>query len=91
MTQPLSRVPVALQLMWSAGQNVYVLDHVVAEESEKGRAFLEKAKSMLSADAFKRVNRFTFVQPELRPVAAEAGAAEGQKANPATLSFQPAD
>jgi branched-chain amino acid transport system substrate-binding protein len=55
-----SRVPVALQLMGSAGQNVYVLDYVVAEESEKGKAFLEKAKSLLSADDFKRVNRFTF-------------------------------
>jgi branched-chain amino acid transport system substrate-binding protein len=55
-----SRVPVALQLMGSAGENVYVLDYVVAEESEKGKAFLNKAKALLSADDMKKVNRFTF-------------------------------
>lgn len=55
-----SRVPVALQLMGSAGENVYVLDYVVAEESDKGKAFLEKARSLLSAEDLKRVNRFTF-------------------------------
>ena len=46
--------------MGSAGDNVYVLDYVVAEESEKGKAFLDKAKSLLSAEDMKRVNRFTF-------------------------------
>lgn len=55
-----SRVPVALKLMGTAGDNVYVLDYVVAEESDKGKAFLEKAKSLLSADELSRVNRFTF-------------------------------
>jgi branched-chain amino acid transport system substrate-binding protein len=55
-----SRVPVALKLMGSAGENVYVLDYVVAEESDKGKAFLEKAKSLLAADDLARVNRFTF-------------------------------
>ncbi len=55
-----SRVPVMLQLMGSAGANVYLLDYVVAEDSDKGRAFLEKAKTLLSADDLKRVNRFTY-------------------------------
>jgi len=55
-----SRVPVALKLMGSAGDNVYVLDYVVAEDSDKGRAFLAKAKSLLSADDLSKVNRFTF-------------------------------
>lgn len=55
-----SRVPVALKLMGSAGENVYVLDYVVAEESDKGRAFLDKAKGLLGDEDFKRVNRFTF-------------------------------
>ena len=55
-----SRVPVALKLMGSAGENVHVLDYVVAEESDKGRAFLDKAKGLLSDEDFKRVNRFTF-------------------------------
>ncbi len=55
-----SRVPVALKLMGTAGENVYVLDYVVAEESDKGKAFLDKAKSLLSADDFARMNRFTF-------------------------------
>ena len=55
-----SRVPVALKLMGSAGENVYVLDYVVAEDSDKGRAFIEKAKSMLSAEDVAKINRFTF-------------------------------
>ena len=54
-----SRVPVALKLMGSAGDNVYVLDYVVAEESDKGKAFVGKAKSLLSADDFSKMNRFT--------------------------------
>ncbi len=54
-----SRVPVALKLMGSAGENVYVLDYVVAEESDKGRAFIEKAKGLLGADDVGRMNRFT--------------------------------
>ena len=55
-----SRVPVSLQLMGTAGDNVYTLDYVVAEDSDKGRAFVDKAKSLLGPDDFKRVNRFTF-------------------------------
>ncbi|XAH21539.1 ABC transporter substrate-binding protein [Xylophilus sp. GW821-FHT01B05] len=55
-----SRVPVALKLMGTAGDNVYVLDYVVAEESDKGKAFLAKAKALLSPDDFAKVNRFTF-------------------------------
>ena len=55
-----SRVPVALKLMGTAGNNVYVLDYVVAEESDKGKAFLAKAKALLSADDFAKINRFTF-------------------------------
>lgn len=55
-----SRVPVALKLMGTAGENVYVLDYVVAEESDKGKAFMEKARTLLSPADFARVNRFTF-------------------------------
>ncbi len=54
-----ARVPVTLKLMGSAGETVYVLDYVVAEESDKGRAFLDKAKGLLSPEDFARVNRFT--------------------------------
>ena len=55
-----SRVPVALKLMGPAGENVYVLDYVVAEESDKGKAFLDRAKTLLSPEDFGKVNRFTF-------------------------------
>lgn len=55
-----SRVPVALKLMGPAGENVYVADYVVAEDSPKGKAFVEKAKSLLSPEDFAKINRFTF-------------------------------
>jgi branched-chain amino acid transport system substrate-binding protein len=55
-----SRVPVALRLMGSAGDNVHVMDYVVSEESPQGKAFLDKAKALVSEEDFKRVNRFTF-------------------------------
>lgn len=55
-----SRVPVALKLMGPAGENVHVADYVVAEDSPRGKAFLDKAKALLSAEDFGKVNRFTF-------------------------------
>jgi len=55
-----ARAPVTLQLMGRAAERVYALDYVVAEDSDKGKAFMEKARALLSAEDFKRVNRFTF-------------------------------
>ena len=55
-----SRVPVVLKLMGPAAENVYTLDYVVAEDSDKGKAFLDKARALISADEFAKVNRFTF-------------------------------
>ena len=55
-----ARVPVTVKLMGPAAENVYTLDYVVAEDSDKGKAFLDKAKSLLKPEDFQRVNRFTF-------------------------------
>lgn len=55
-----TRVPAMLKLLGPLGENVYTADYVAAEESEQGKAFLQKAKSLLPEDEFKRVNRFTF-------------------------------
>lgn len=54
-----ARVAATLKLMGTAGENVYTADYVEAEESARGKAFLQKAKSLVSEDEFKRVNRFT--------------------------------
>lgn len=53
------RLAATLKLMGTAGENVYTADYVEAEESPRGKAFLDKAKSLLSEDDYKRVNRFT--------------------------------
>lgn len=54
-----ARVAATLKLMGTAGENVYTADYVEAEESARGKAFLQKAKALISEDEFKRVNRFT--------------------------------
>ena len=54
-----ARVAATLKLMGTAGSNVYTADFVEAEESARGKAFLQKAKGLISEDEFKRVNRFT--------------------------------
>ncbi len=48
-----------LQMMGAAVDNVYLIDFVVPDESAEGRAFVEKARRLLSEDDFKRVNRYT--------------------------------
>jgi ABC-type branched-subunit amino acid transport system substrate-binding protein len=53
------RLSATLKLMGTAGSNVYTADYVEAEESAKGKAFLQKVKSLVSDDDFKRINRFT--------------------------------
>ena len=54
-----ARVAATLKLMGTAGENIYTADYVEAEESARGKAFLQKAKALISEDEFKRVNRFT--------------------------------
>lgn len=54
-----ARVAATLKLMGTAGASVYTADFVEAEESARGKAFLQKAKALISEDEFKRVNRFT--------------------------------
>lgn len=53
------RLAATLKLMGTAGANVYTADFVEAETSTRGKAFLQKTKSLISEDDFKRVNRFT--------------------------------
>lgn len=56
-----SRVPAMLQLMGPAAERVYSADYIAAEDSEKGKAFIEKAKKLASEEDVKRINRYTFV------------------------------
>jgi ABC-type branched-subunit amino acid transport system substrate-binding protein len=54
------RVPVLLQLMGSAGKNIYAGDYVATEDTEEGQAFLAKLRNYLTEDEMTKVNRFTF-------------------------------
>lgn len=54
------RVPVLLELMGSAGKNIYAGDYVVTEDTEEGKAFLAKLRQYLTAEELAKVNRFTF-------------------------------
>jgi ABC-type branched-subunit amino acid transport system substrate-binding protein len=54
------RVPAVLQLMGSAGSNIYATDYVVPEDSKAGRAFLEKIGKYLTEEEMGRTNRYTF-------------------------------
>ena len=55
-----ARVPATLKLMGPPSENVYTMDYVVGEDSEKGKAFLAKAKELLPEADLPKVNRFTF-------------------------------
>lgn len=55
-----ARVPVMLKLIGPVADNTYTVDYVVGEESPQGKAFLERAKGLVSEDDVKRINRFTF-------------------------------
>lgn len=55
-----SRVPAMLQLMGPAAEKVYSADYFAAEDSEKGKAFVEKARKLVSEEDVKRINRYTF-------------------------------
>lgn len=48
------------QMMGPAFDNVYLIDYVVADETDRGRALMARAAKFLSEDDFKRVNRFTY-------------------------------
>lgn len=54
-----AQVPAIVKLMGSAGANVYTMDYVVSLDSEKGKAFLERAKKFLPAADVDRIHRFT--------------------------------
>lgn len=54
------RVPILLELMGSAGKNIYSADYVATENSEEGQAFLSKLRQYLTEDELAKVNRFTF-------------------------------
>jgi ABC-type branched-subunit amino acid transport system substrate-binding protein len=56
-----SRVPAMLQLMGSAGENVYSADYIAGEDSARGKAFMARAAKLVSEDDLKRINRYTFV------------------------------
>jgi branched-chain amino acid transport system substrate-binding protein len=55
-----ARVPATLKLMGPPSENVYTMDYVVGEDSEKGKAFMAKAKQLLPEADLPKVNRFTF-------------------------------
>lgn len=55
-----SNVPAMLKLMGTAGENVFTADYVAAPDSAQGKTFMQVAKSVLTEDEVKRINRFTF-------------------------------
>lgn len=55
-----SRIPALLALMGPAGDNVYTVDFVAAEDTPRGQALLAKAKQYLTEDEVKKLNRYTF-------------------------------
>lgn len=54
-----AQVPAIVKLMGSAGANVYTMDYVVSLDSDKGKAFIEKAKQYLPPADVERIHRFT--------------------------------
>lgn len=54
------RVPMLLELMGSAGRNVYTADYVATEESEQGQKFMAMLRQYLTPEEMAQVNRFTF-------------------------------
>lgn len=53
--------PQFLAPMGEAVKNVHMVDFVVADESEEGKAFMEKAAQYLDESDMKKVNRFSMV------------------------------
>ncbi|WP_374664554.1 ABC transporter substrate-binding protein [Ramlibacter sp.] len=53
-----AQVPAIVKLMGSAGANVYTMDYVVSLDSDKGKAFIEKAKKHLPEADVARIHRF---------------------------------
>lgn len=54
-----AQLPAVVKLMGSAATNVYTTDYVVSLDSDKGKAFLERAKKYLPPADVERVQRFT--------------------------------
>lgn len=54
-----AQVPAIVKLMGSAGENVYTMDYVIALSSDKGKAFIEKAKKHLPEADVGRIHRFS--------------------------------
>jgi branched-chain amino acid transport system substrate-binding protein len=54
-----AQVPAIVKLMGSAGENVYTMDYVVALSSDKGKAFIERAKKHLPPADVEKIHRFT--------------------------------
>jgi branched-chain amino acid transport system substrate-binding protein len=53
------RVEPVLKLMGPAGDGIHAVDYVAPFASEAGKAFLEKAKPLVSENEFKGINRYT--------------------------------
>ncbi|WP_426435726.1 ABC transporter substrate-binding protein [Bradyrhizobium genosp. P] len=53
------RIEPVLKLMGPAGDGIYAVDYVEPFASAAGKAFLEKAKPLLSEAEFKGINRYT--------------------------------
>jgi branched-chain amino acid transport system substrate-binding protein len=53
------RVEPVLKLMGPAGDGIYAVDYVEPFAGEAGKAFLEKAKPLVSEAEFKGINRYT--------------------------------
>ncbi|MBI4968065.1 MAG: ABC transporter substrate-binding protein [Rhodospirillales bacterium] len=53
------RVSATLKLMGPAGDGIYAVDYVEAEDSAAYKAFLEKAKTLVGEAEIKAINRYT--------------------------------
>jgi ABC-type branched-subunit amino acid transport system substrate-binding protein len=53
-----AQVPPIVKLMGPAGANVYTMDYVVSLDSDKGKAFIERAKKHLPAADVEKIHRF---------------------------------
>lgn len=53
-----AQVPAIVKLMGAAADGVYTMDYVVSLDSDKGKAFIEKAKKFLPEADVARIHRF---------------------------------
>jgi branched-chain amino acid transport system substrate-binding protein len=53
-----AQVPAMAKLMGTAGENVYTMDYVVPLDSDKGKAFIERAKKHLPEADVAKIHRF---------------------------------